>query len=148
MTIRIEAALFRPLPMLVVAAGILMAPLAAGQQRQTPSVRQTRIVLLGTGNPAADPDRSGPATAIVVNDTPYLVDLGPGVIRRAKAAVIERGVSALEPTNLRVAFVTHLHSDHTVGYPDLIFWPVRNWSRSGCLLTSAALGCQTLSTIR
>jgi ribonuclease BN (tRNA processing enzyme) len=81
------------------------------------------VVLLGTGNPAADPDRSGPATAIVVNDTPYLVDFGPGVVRRAKAAVIERGVTALEPTNLRVAFVTHLHSDHTVGYPDLIFSP-------------------------
>ena len=83
----------------------------------------TRVVLLGTGNPAADPDRSGPATAIVVNDTPYLVDFGPGVVRRAKAAVIERGITALEPTNLRVAFVTHLHSDHTVGYPDLIFSP-------------------------
>jgi ribonuclease BN (tRNA processing enzyme) len=79
--------------------------------------------MLGTGNPAADPDRSGPATAIVVNDTPYLVDFGPGVIRRAKAAVIERGVTALEPTNLRIAFVTHLHSDHTVGYADLIFSP-------------------------
>ena len=26
-------------------------------------------------------------------------------------------------TKLRVAFVTHLHSDHTVGYPDLIFTP-------------------------
>lgn len=83
----------------------------------------TKVVLLGTGNPAADPDRSGPATAIVVNDTPYLVDVGPGVVRRAKAAVIERGITALEPTNLRVAFVTHLHSDHTVGYPDLIFSP-------------------------
>ena len=59
----------------------------------------------------------------MVNDTPYLVDFGPGVIRRAKAAVIERGITALEPTNLRVAFVTHLHSDHTVGYPDLIFSP-------------------------
>jgi ribonuclease Z len=37
--------------------------------------------------------------------------------------VIERSMTALEPTNLRVAFVTHLHSDHTVGYPDLIFSP-------------------------
>ena len=34
-----------------------------------------------------------------------------------------RGIKALEPTRLRVAFVTHLHSDHTVGYPDLIFTP-------------------------
>ena len=95
----------------------------AGQQPPAVSTVRTRVVLLGTGNPAADPDRSGPATAIVVNDTPYLVDFGPGVVRRAKAAVIERGVTALEPTNLRVAFVTHLHSDHTVGYPDLIFSP-------------------------
>jgi ribonuclease BN (tRNA processing enzyme) len=29
----------------------------------------------------------------------------------------------LEPKNLRVVFVTHLHSDHTVGYPDLILTP-------------------------
>jgi hypothetical protein len=36
----------------------------------------TQIVLLGTGNPPADPDRSGPATAIVVNGTPYLIDMG------------------------------------------------------------------------
>ena len=83
----------------------------------------TQVVMLGTGTPGPDPDRSGPATAIVVNATPYLVDFGPGVVRRAKAAVIERGVKALEPINLRVAFATHLHSDHTVGYPDLILTP-------------------------
>jgi ribonuclease BN (tRNA processing enzyme) len=120
---RIEGTLCRLLGTLVVATGILAPALAARQQPQTASAQQTRIVLLGTGNPAADPDRSGPATAIVVNDTAYLVDFGPGVIRRAKAAVMERGITALEPTNLRVAFATHLHSDHTVGYPDLIFSP-------------------------
>jgi ribonuclease BN (tRNA processing enzyme) len=84
---------------------------------------QTRVVLLGTGNPPADPDRSGPATAIVVNGTPYLVDFGAGVVRRAKAAAVDRGIAALDPVKLRVAFVTHLHSDHTVGYPDLILTP-------------------------
>lgn len=120
---RINAARRVWLPALVVITGILTATVAADQQRETASVGKTRIVMLGTGNPAADPDRSGPATAIVVNDTAYLVDFGPGVIRRAKAAVVERGVTALEPTNLRVAFVTHLHSDHTVGYADLIFTP-------------------------
>src|SRR6185503_10959690 len=51
----------------------------------------------------------------------YLVDFGPGVVRRANAAVIDKGIKGLEPTNLRVVFATHLHSDHTVGYPDLIF---------------------------
>src|SRR5215468_4919831 len=81
---------------------------------------RTRVVLLGTGTPVPDPDRSGPATAIVVDDSAYLVDFGPGVVRRAKAAVLDRGITALEPANLKVAFATHLHSDHTAGYPDLI----------------------------
>lgn len=80
----------------------------------------TRVVLLGTGSPPADPLRSGPATAIVVNDASYLVDLGPGVVRRAAAAA-EKGIGSLAPNRLHVAFITHLHSDHTVGYPDLIF---------------------------
>jgi len=78
------------------------------------------VVLLGTGTPVPDPDRSGPASAVVVDDSAYLVDFGPGVIRRAKAAVLDRHITALEPANLKVAFVTHLHSDHTAGYPDLI----------------------------
>jgi ribonuclease Z len=96
---------------------------AAGQQAPPGTPSGTQIVLLGTGTPAADPDRSGPATAIVVNGTPYLVDVGSGLVRRAAAAVRDRGVQALQPTNLRVVFVTHLHSDHTVGFPDLIFTP-------------------------
>lgn len=84
----------------------------------------TRVVMLGTGTPRPDPNRSGPATAIVVNDTPYLVDFGPGVIRRATAAY-ENGVTALgfAGVNVKTVFLTHLHSDHTVGYPDLIFTP-------------------------
>jgi ribonuclease BN (tRNA processing enzyme) len=78
------------------------------------------VVLLGTGTPVPDPDRSGPATAIVVDDSAYLVDFGPGVVRRAKAAVLYRHITALEPANLKLAFATHLHSDHTAGYSDLI----------------------------
>ena len=102
---------------------LLTAVPAARQQAQSPSASKTQVVLLGTGNPGPDPDRSGPATAIVVNGTAYLVDFGPGVVRRASAAFLGKGIKALEPTRLRVAFVTHLHSDHTVGYPDLIFTP-------------------------
>lgn len=107
----------------LVVALALLPFLAAGEQLQSPVVGKTRIVLLGTGTPGPLPDRSGPATAIVVNDTAYLVDFGPGVVRRANAAFLDRDIKALEPTKLRVAFVTHLHSDHTVGYPDLIFTP-------------------------
>lgn len=86
---------------------------------QGPTPSRTQIVLLGTGTPGADPERSGPATAIVVDDTPYLVDFGPGVARRAASAVA-KGVKALRLANIRVVFTTHLHADHTVGYPDLL----------------------------
>jgi len=78
--------------------------------------------MLGTGTPGPDPNRFGPCTAIVVNNTPYLVDLGTGVVRRA-AAAREKGVAALEPTNLKLAFITHLHCDHTLGFPDVILTP-------------------------
>ena len=82
----------------------------------------TEVVVLGTGTPAADPDRSGPSIAIVVNNTAYLVDCGPGVVRRAAAAE-KNGIKALKVTEIRTLFITHLHSDHTLGYPDLIFSP-------------------------
>ena len=82
----------------------------------------TKVVLLGTGTPRPFPDRSGPATAIVVGDRAYIVDFGPGVIRRAAAAA-DQGTAALDPGKITVAFVTHLHSDHTAGLPDLILTP-------------------------
>lgn len=91
-------------------------------QAQKSVQKKTQVVLLGTGTPNADPDRSGPSVAIVVNDTPYIVDFGPGVVRRA-AAAFKKGVTGLKVDKLKTAFVTHLHSDHTVGYPDLIFTP-------------------------
>jgi len=110
-----------PLSIAAVASmALLGSPLP---QQPSPSASRTKVVLLGTGDPAVDPDQSGPATAVVVDDTPYLVDFGAGVVRRAKAAVVDRGITALEPTNLRIAFATHLHSDHTVGYADLILSP-------------------------
>lgn len=92
--------------------------------REVPIVQksQTQVVLLGTGTPNADPDTSGPAVAIVVNDTPYVVDAGPGVVRRAAAAA-RKGVTGLEVSKLRRLFITHLHSDHTAGYADFILTP-------------------------
>jgi ribonuclease BN (tRNA processing enzyme) len=94
-----------------------------GQPAPTAARSRTQVVLLGTGLPPPDPDRSGPATAIVVNGTAYLIDAGPGVVRRAKKAAMVRGIEALEPVKLRVVFFTHLHSDHTAGFPDLILTP-------------------------
>jgi ribonuclease BN (tRNA processing enzyme) len=82
----------------------------------------TRIVFLGTGNPNPDPERSGPALAVIAGEQPYLVDCGPGVVRRAEAAR-RRGIEALESKKLDIVFLTHLHSDHTLGCPDLLLSP-------------------------
>jgi ribonuclease BN (tRNA processing enzyme) len=97
-------------------ASVLASHVILGQT----SASRTQVVMLGTGTPRADPARSGPATAIVVNGSPYLIDFGPGVVRRAQAA-FDKGITGLSVEKLDIAFVTHLHSDHTVGYPDLIF---------------------------
>lgn len=83
----------------------------------------TKIVMLGTGTPIVDPERSGPATAIVVNDTPYIIDFGPGIVRRAASMSPEYGgsIKGLRVDKLNRAFLTHMHSDHSTGFADLIF---------------------------
>ena len=76
----------------------------------------SKIILLGTGTPNPDPDRLGSSVAVVVNDSLYMVDFGAGVVRQVAAA----GISVSKITR---AFLTHLHSDHTIGYPDIILTP-------------------------
>ena len=57
----------------IAAWGLLaMAAFASSGRGARTAQAKSQIVLLGTGTPRADPQRSGPATAIVVNDTPYL----------------------------------------------------------------------------
>jgi ribonuclease BN (tRNA processing enzyme) len=112
---RVAAHLF--LIMLTALTGMAQETSSHPPSQQTP---RTRVVLLGTGTPVPDPDRSGPSTVIVVDDRAYLIDFGPGVVRRSESAALNRKIPAVEPGNLKVAFVTHLHSDHTAGYSDLI----------------------------
>jgi len=98
-----------------VATLFLLAPAVAAQPR-------TKVVLLGTGTPNADPERYGPAVAVVVDDASYLVDAGVGVVRRAAAAA-RAGIAALDAPQLKRVFLTHLHSDHTLGLADLMLSP-------------------------
>jgi len=99
-------------------AGLVSAAPPANAQ----GTAEFKLVILGTGTPNADPDRSGPGLAIIVDGEPYLVDAGPGIVRRAAAAE-RNGETALAAEKLDTAFLTHLHSDHTLGLPDLIYTP-------------------------
>jgi ribonuclease BN (tRNA processing enzyme) len=109
------------------AAIVLLLFSPAAIAAQTP---RTQIVMLGTGTPIPDPDRSGPAVAVVVDSVAYLFDAGAGVVRRAAAAG-RNGISAFAPPTPRSqpsprfnrVFLTHLHSDHTLGLADVIFTP-------------------------
>ena len=116
----LRALLAAPLLASLSAAAIL--PGSTAVRAQEPA---TRLVILGTGTPIADPDRFGPSVAVVVGEESYLVDAGAGVVRRAAAAA-RNGIAALAPSNLKRVFITHLHSDHTVGLPDLMFTPWQN----------------------
>ena len=110
---------FKPLVILICAS--LVAPLAFAEEPMKSG--RTQIAMLGTGTPNPFPDRSGPSIAIVVNDQAYLVDFGPGVVRQAAALSPEFGgnIPGLAVSQLKHAFLTHLHSDHSVGFPDLLF---------------------------
>lgn len=99
----------------VLLAVMLLLPAVAQAQR-------TRVIVLGSGTPIPNPDRMGPAIAVVVDSTAYLFDAGIGVVRRAMAAR-RNGIAGLEAPRLGILFLTHLHSDHTMGVNDVLFTP-------------------------
>ena len=72
------------------------------------------LIILGTGVPVPDPERSGPAYALLLGERTFLFDAGAGVMRRVAAA-------GLPINGFTAAFLTHLHSDHTLGLPDVLF---------------------------
>jgi ribonuclease BN (tRNA processing enzyme) len=80
------------------------------------SADSTAVILLGTGVPIPDPQAQGPATAITVGQRIFLFDAGPGVERQLTAAGLP-----FRDGPVTAAFLTHLHTDHTLGLPDLIF---------------------------
>jgi ribonuclease Z len=71
-----------------------------------------RVTLIGSGNPVPEADRFGPATLVEAGDQKLLFDAGRGsTIRLWQLKIPFSKVSPL--------FLTHFHSDHTVGIPDL-----------------------------
>lgn len=109
----------------LIALSLFLLPGMAALLAQNAPDSRTHVIILGAGNPNPDPEHAGPAVAVVVDDRAYLVDAGAGVVRRAAAMTPRYGgeYPALAARNLTRLFLTHLHSDHTVGLADLILTP-------------------------
>jgi ribonuclease Z len=91
---------------------LFLSTFAVARITSTPPSQKIYAILLGTGFPRPDADRAGPSTAIIIGEKVFLVDAGRGVTMRLAAA-------NLAPKNIRAVFLTHLHSDHIDGLPDV-----------------------------
>jgi ribonuclease BN (tRNA processing enzyme) len=101
---------------LTAAAGFVLSSALVPDWGLGQTKNRTRIILLGTkGGPRfSTSGRSNPATLILINDVPYLVDCGYGTTRQLLAA----GVSL---NRLRYIFITHHHSDHNLEVGPLFY---------------------------
>ena len=82
----------------------------------------TQVLMLGSGTPNAEADRVSSGLVVAVDGRPYLVDCGHGIVQRVVQART-KGLISWDTTDLDRLFVTHLHADHSVGIPDLLYTP-------------------------
>ena len=101
---------------------------------------RTQVILLGSGTPFLDADKVGASVAVVTGGTAYLVDIGPGAFLRTVEAAARGAIPLAWPTRL---FLTHLHSDHVLDYPDLL-WALW-WRREGRIEAYGPRGLQALT---
>ena len=117
------------------AAILALAAVALASAQQKPGAAgqpAIRVTLLGTGNPRPVMSRFGPSTLVEAGGRYFVFDCGRGVPQR----LYQLGIPFNDVNTL---FLTHLHSDHTVGIPDLWLtgWvmgrktPLRVWGPEG-----------------
>ena len=108
------------------AAGFAAYTSVFGRSVFSQQTKTTRVILLGTkGGPrVGESGRSNPATLLLINDVPYLVDCGYG----ASKQLITAGVAL---NRLRYIFISHHHSDHNLEFGPLIYnaWITGNPTR-------------------
>jgi ribonuclease Z len=89
-----------------------------------PSRDLFRVTLLGTGAPPPSVDRFGPSTLVEAGGKKFIFDAGRGAMQR----LYQLGIPFADITGM---FLTHHHSDHVVGFPDLWLtgWIGRPWGQ-------------------
>lgn len=113
----------------------------------SPEGVKTIVVMLGSGGVTPNPHRHGPSAAVIVNDKTYIIDAGEGIWRGlAWAAVSHQDIIAehLAPKRISKLFLTHLHSDHTVGLPAVWLMPWA-YGREDPLTVYGPIGTQKLT---
>lgn len=104
-------------------AALFAATFAAAAAHAGDAAHSTRIIFLGTyGGPKAEKFRSEPASLIVVDGTPYLIDVGPGTDRQIAWA-------GFKHSEIKAVFITHHHIDHDGGLVPFISltWFEKAW---------------------
>src|SRR5206468_777559 len=88
--------------------GALLSAFAA----TSASAQDFKVTLLGTGSPFPDPNRFSAATLVEAGQEKLLFDVGRGATIRLNQIGVPMGA-------INAVFITHFHSDHTSGLPDL-----------------------------
>ena len=96
------------------ALALVIGPGSTARAAKAPA-DSTSLILLGTGMPFPDPQAQGPAFIVKVGARMFLFDAGAGVMRQMYAAGLP-----VRGDVLTAVFLTHLHSDHTLGLPDVM----------------------------
>ena len=96
----------------LLAAGLTCLVLSALAATEGRAESDFKVTLLGTASPSPRPDRFGPSTLVEAGDQKLLIDAGRGVPIRLWQIKVPMG-------KIDVLFLTHFHSDHTSGIPDL-----------------------------